>query len=415
MKVLLINNYHFRRGGADVVYLNTGKLLSENNHQVCYFSTHNQQNELTSFSKYFINMKVDTKASIHNKIRNSLSYYYNIEAVNKLELLIQTERPDIAHIHLYIGGMTSSILKVLRKNSIPVVYTAHDYRLVCPAYAFLDAKGKICEACKGKYFYKCAVKKCSKNSFLQSAVMSTEMYYRNLFYNPLKYIDGFIFVSDFSYMKHLQYLKGLRTKQILRLYNFIKIDKPVVCHSDYFLYYGRISQEKGIFTLVEAMRDIQECKLKIVGDGPQVGVLKDYCEKNHLKNIEFIGFLKGVELATVIKEAKFVILPSEWYENNPLTIIESYSFTTPVIGADIAGISEIITNGKTGYLFRTGDSKDLCVKIRMANSISHEDYCEMSLNSYNFAKEHFNTDINIEKLIEFYKTIIMRRNDKKNY
>lgn len=414
MKILLINNFHFRRGGADSVYLNIGQHLTERNHHVSYFSTNSAFNEYTTFSKYFINLKVDVNATLLNKISNSISYFYNKEALANLEKLVEIERPDIAHIHLYVGGVTSSIFSVLKKFKIPVVYTAHDYRLICPAYTFLDSKGKICEACNGKYFYKCMFKKCSKNNFLQSTVMSLEMYYRNIFFNPLKVIDGFIFVSDFSFNKHLKYMKRLNEKNVLKLYNFIKINEPVIFNSDYFLYFGRISNEKGISTLIESAILYRDFKLKIVGNGPQLNFLKNYCIKNNFKNIEFIGYLKGNELTKIIQNAKFVIVPSEWYENNPLTIIESYSLATPVIGADIAGISEIILEEETGYLFPKGDARELSKKIKIANSISQIKYEEMCLNAYKFAKKHFNNELNIDKLIEFYNITIESKNDKKN-
>ncbi|GAB1416548.1 glycosyltransferase family 4 protein [Paludibacter sp.] len=412
MKILQINNRHLRKGGADIVYLNTGQLLEELNYEVCYFSIKTTQNEPSKFNKYFIEQRVNVNASFWDKIKNTFYYFYNKDAARNLDLLIREEKPDIAHIHLYVGGLTSSIFKALKKHKIPVVYTAHDYRLVCPAYAFLDAKGIICEDCKGKYFYKCTLKRCSKNNSLQSFIMSLEMYYRNLFFNPIKMIDGFVFVSDFAYKKHLQYMPKLHGKHVIRLYNYSNTTKPKNLQSDYFLYYGRLSDEKGILTLIQAMEQLDSCSLKIVGDGPSFNQLQNYCTEYNIKNIEFTGYLKGDKLTSHIKNAKFIIVPSEWYENNPLTIIEAYSYGKPVIGSSVGGIPEIIINKETGFLFEMGDVTDLTDKLNIAQNISEEQYKLMCHNAFTFAEKYFNKDINLIKLVDFYNLVIKDYNEK---
>lgn len=406
MKILQINSCHFRRGGADVVYLNTGNLLSENGHQVSYFSILDKRNESTPFSKYFIEKKVDVRASFVSKLKNIFAYFYNKEAEKKLDMLLKDISPDIAHVHLYVGGLTSSVLKVLKRHGIPVVYTAHDYRLVCPAYAFLDASNNICEACKGKYFYMCTIKRCSKKNILQSAVMSAEMYYRNLFYNPAKYIDGFIYVSNFAKEKHNEYFQSLKTKKSLVLYNFTTGIKNTKTKKKYFLFFGRLSHEKGLNTLISAFSKLKSCELIIAGDGPERKKIEFTLIKNEISNIKCVGFVQGEALTELIANAFFVVVPSEWYENNPMTIVEAYRFGAPVIGANIGGIPEIINEGETGFLFESRDVESLTNVIQKAKSLSDSDYVKMCSNAINFSFENFNEEVHYKKLIDFYCEVI---------
>ena len=413
MKILLINNFHYRFGGASVVYLNTAEILQKQGHEVVFFSIKDEINLPTDNEIYFIDRKIHVGGKCKNKIENVKNYFYNRQSSVKLELLLKTEKPDIAHIHLFYGGITSSILPVLKRHNIPIVHTAHDYRLICPAYTFLDASNNICESCKMNKFYMCAVKKCSKNSFLQSLVMSIEMYYRNIFFNPLKYIDGFIFVSNFSRKKHIEYNPNFLGKSILTLYNSTTQEFNSNTISDYFLFYGRISAEKGILTLINSMDANPTVKLKIVGTGPQKEFLEIYTKKRKLSNVEFIGFKSGDELKDIVSNAKFIVVPSEWYENNPLTIVEAYSCGKPVIGADIAGISEIVIDGKTGFTFKSRDSIDLSEKIKKASIISDIDYISMCDNAFRFALENFNSSVNYNRLIDFYRLIISQNKNEK--
>ena len=148
MKILLINNFHYEFGGASVVYLNTARILENNGHHVIFFSIKDDNNLQTDSEKYFIDRKVQVGGNNKNNAKNFSKYFYNKQASTNLDLLLKENRPDIAHIHLFYGGITSSILPVLKNNGVPIVYTAHDYRLICPAYTFLNGRGNICESCK---------------------------------------------------------------------------------------------------------------------------------------------------------------------------------------------------------------------------------------------------------------------------
>lgn len=410
MKVLLIDVYNFNKGGAETVCFNTGKLLEEHGHQVVYFALKWEKNNPSPYSKYFPESKETRKGPL-KQVKNMVNYFYHFEAAKKMEQLIEDERPDIAHIHLMWGQITPSIFPVLRKHRIPILLTVHDYRIVCPAYLFRDGHGNICEACKGENFYKCITHTCCKGSKLLSAVMAAEMYFRNRFFNPAKYIDGFMYVSNFSRDKHEQYMPALKAKQNITLYNFsceIAKSPKTLSENKYYLFYGRLSDEKGVATLLRAFKDIPQCKLKIVGTGPKEQELKDFAKLSGMKNVEFLGFKRGQELMDLVKKAHFVIVCSECYENNPMSIIESYSYGTPVIGSRIGGIPEIVVEGKTGYQFVCGDSDDLRKKVEFADSLSAEDYSCLSAGTLTFAHDNLSLKSYYPKLIAFYNQFLKK-------
>lgn len=413
MKILLIDNFHYRRGGAEVVYLNTGNILQLHGHEVVYFSQKWPNNISCDQSKFFPS-GIDVKTARGCKrIKCIINYFYNFDAARKLKKIILKEKPDIAHIHLFWGGLSASILNVLKKNNIPVVHTVHDYRMVCPAYAFKNGKSEICEKCHLWHYFNCIRGKCSKNNLLMSILMTLEMYFRNLFFNPTKYISSFIFVSNFSKNKHIEHDKRFASTRNVVLYNFSNSDiinfaKSGISSSNYnyYLFYGRLSYEKGIETLIEAFSIHQDKNLKIVGTGPLESLLKEKCKKLQLKNIDFVGYKTGSELYSLVCNAKFVCVPSECYENNPMTIIESYTLGTPVIGAAIGGITEIILNDKTGYTFIAGDIDSLAKTIDIADKMKQDSYYCMKANAKQFAEENFNINNYYNALIKLYEEII---------
>lgn len=405
MKILLIDVYNYNKGGAETVCFNTGKMLEEHGHKVIYFTLKWNNNNPSPYSKYFPESK-ETRTGVFKQVKNVVNYFYHFEAAKKIEQLIQDEKPDLAHIHLLWGQITPSIFPVLKKYHIPILFTVHDYRIVCPAYTFRNGKGYICEECLGKYFYKCFTNTCTKGSKIMSAVMAAEQYFRNCFFSPAKYIDGFVYVSNFA--KHIQekYMPALKNKPNITLYNFSTsiVNTPKKISEDkYFLFFGRLSYEKGVLTLLEAFSKLPQYKLKIVGTGPLEKELKGFKEQHQFNNIEFLGYKRGKELEELVSNAHFVIVPSEWYENNPMTIIEAYSVGTPVIGAPIGGIPEIIINDKTGFQFTSGNANELKTCIERANNISTEEYSVFSKHAIEFAKQNMSKESYYPKLIQFYQ------------
>jgi glycosyltransferase involved in cell wall biosynthesis len=407
LKILLINNYHYRKGGADGVYFNTAELLKKHGHEVFFFSVKHPENVMDESNSFFATAQDYRNISAVGKLASVPSFFFNRSAYKKLMDLVEKIKPDLAHIHLFMGGLSASILLALKKKKIPVVHSVHDYRLICPAYLFLDGKNKICEKCKDKFYLHCTFNRCSENKLGQSFILSADAYVRKYLIKPINLIDRFIFVSKFSRDKHIEFNAGYAPKSEM-LYNFrpeLEAIRPTVVKGSYFLYFGRISREKGVGTLIEAAAKAG-ISLKIAGDGP---LLKKYSVR-HFDNIEFLGHRRGHELWSLIQGASFIIVPSEWYENNPLTIIESYALGKPVIGARIGGIPEILKDEKTGYLFEPGDQQGLEQILQKATGLSDAEYIQMSTNARTFAEQNFDPVANYRMLVRIYEDVIKTKN-----
>ncbi|MFZ2322263.1 MAG: glycosyltransferase family 4 protein [Ignavibacteriaceae bacterium] len=394
MKILQINNNHYRKSGTDSVYLNLINLLRFNGHEVIAFSFHDDHNLNEPFNDYFVEKKF---------LSNSFGKFYSFSAKNNLEKLILNHKPDIAHFHNIIGGLSLSILPLLKKYNIPVVVTIHGFKYLCPAYIFINGKGDICEDCKGGKYFKCVTNNCSPEGIIKSFALAVESYTRNLFLPFHKYIDNYIFLSQFFRNKFIEHYPSIADKSIF-FYNFIDkiIEIPKTTKGDYFLYFGRLDREKGIKTLIEAFSINQHEKLKIIGTGQ----LTEYVIKNKTFNVEFLGYKNWNILKEYIINASFIIVPSECYENNPMTIIEAYSLGKPVIGSNIGGIPEIILPGKTGYTFEPKNVKELSNIIQTASEININSFDQLSRNSVKFAQENFSSEIFYKKLMDVYSSVI---------
>lgn len=415
MKVLLIDVYNYRKGGAESVCFNTASLLEANGHSTVRFTLKWPDNEPSAFEGYFAESK-ETRRGPARQLRNMANYFYHREAARNLDRLLRDHRPDIAHIHLMWGQITGSILPVLRRHGVPVVYTVHDYRLVCPAYTFRNGRGRVCEKCGGGAFWHCFTNNCCKGNRLYSAVMAAEQYFRNAFFNPARYIDGFIYVSDFARAIQERYMPEAAAVRSIRLYNLAMsiADSPKKRPADpYFLYFGRLSYEKGTDTLLEAFSTMPQARLKLVGTGPEQEHLKRFVADRHMTNVEFLGYKQGRELADIVAGADFVVVPSEWYENNPMTVVEAYSVGTPVIGARIGGIPEIVVDRRrpsalqpTGFVFDSGDAGSLRQAVAEAIALSADDYEALSAGALAFARQNFDSDAYYRRLIEFYSLLL---------
>jgi len=405
MRILQINNFHYRKGGSEAVYFNTSELLEKKGHQVAHFSIKSQKNLNSPYSDFFIDNPDFFELSLPQKVMNAPKFFFSKEAPKKLELLINEFKPEVAHVHLLYGGITSSVLPLLKKYNIPVVFTLHDYKLLCPVYTFLDGRGQICETCMNNCYVTCFKKSCNKGSKPISLLTALECMYRDKFYAPEKYVSKFINVSQFSLQKHLD--KQDWQGKMEHLYNFIPNlkDINVTKSSDnYFLYLGRLVREKGTSTLVDAFGKVNSsAQLKIVGTGPLDDELKHQVKNNYISNIELLGYKTGNDLEDLIRNAKVIIVPSEWYENNPMSVIEAYAYGKPVIASNIGGLPEIVENGKTGFLFEPGNTASLSEVIDKVLHISDVEYDSFSQNARQFAEDHFSEEIHYQKLITIYQ------------
>jgi glycosyltransferase involved in cell wall biosynthesis len=402
MKILLINKYFYHKGGAETVFFDTAELLKKKGHELVFFSMKHPKNIRTEYEKYFVSETDYEKPGIGDSLRASMNILYSFEAKNRLEKLLQEEKPDIAHLHNIYHQISPSILHSLKKNKVPVVMTLHDYKLVCGSYALI-AGGKICEACKGRKYYNCFIKRCVKQSRLKSLLSTLEMYFHHRVLHVYRRVDAFISPSQF--LKYKIEEMGFRGR-IEYLPNFVEKEKyqpEAYTPGRSIAYFGRISKEKGISTLIDAVHGL-DLNLKIIGDGPIKDELFRRVEVRHQPNVQFLGYKNGADLVKEINSCQFVVLPSEWYENNPRSILEAFALGKPVIGSRVGGIPELIREGETGYVFAMGDPLELKKTIlRLINS--PEDIRRMGRNAMVVAESEFTASKHYERLMEIYKSI----------
>lgn len=368
MKILMIDKYFFIKGGAERYFFELKKLLESNGHEVIPFSMAHPDNFESPYSDYFVDniefngLSAFQKATQAPKILGRI--VYSQEAKKALARLIDATRPDIAHLHMIDHQLSPSILHVLRDYGIPVIQTCHQYKLVCPSYRlFVMHKNEICEKCVTGNFYHPLIERCHKNSLAASALVAFESYVHkwlkihdiiDLFHVPSQFLGGKLVEG------------GVKKERIWSQFYTINLDDypyhPQA--SDYFIYYGRLSEEKGVMTLLESIAPLPDMKLYIVGDGPHRAALEGYAAKNQMQNVQFLGNQGGGRLLELVQNSKFVVVPSEWYDNSPLVIYESFSMGKPVICSDLGGMPELVNDGENGFVFRAGDQAQLRERIR---------------------------------------------------
>jgi glycosyltransferase involved in cell wall biosynthesis len=406
MKILQINKYHFLKGGADSVFFNTEKLLQEHGHTVIPFCIHHPDNIPSEFDEYFVDAPEIRDLNGWEKVRSIPRFFFNQDAARKVEMLILKEKPDIAHVHNIFNGISLSVLPVLHRYHIPVVISMHETRFICPS-SYFNLRGKLCDNCRKSLFLNCALHKCYQDNLHISIISAFEMIHKDFFFHYDKYISQYIFLNKHYEDMHAARHQYFKDKGVI-LYNMLPAlnsIRPVMEKGDYLFYYGRITSEKGITTLIEAMKSLPDVKLIVAGKGTLLDNLKQIASAN----VQFVGFVKGKALDDYIDNASFIVVPSECEENNPMTVIEAYAHGKPVIGSRIGGIPEIIREGETGFIFQAFDKDDLIRTINKANSVSEADYMLFSNNSRNFADINFNPDKHYEKLMEIYKRSIITK------
>lgn len=404
MKILQINKFFYIKGGPERCMFNTAEILKKKGHEIAFFSMRHPDNFDTIWNNYFVsNVEFNKKSSSKEKLGLFFNTLYSREAAKNLDKLISDFKPDLAHIHNFNHQLTPSILSPLYKNRIPIVITLHDYKLVCPSYSMLN-HGRVCELCKGQKFFHSARTRCHKDSFSASFLATLESYLHHQILGSYKKVNCFISPSKFLIHKCKE--MGLKGEYVY-LPNFIDVKnmtpKPA-SESNAITYCGKLSEEKGISTLVRAVKGLK-ISLNALGDGPLKEELQEYATNNGIDNAYFLGHLNGDRLFRTISDALFAVVPSEWYENNPFSILEAFALGKPVIGSKIGGIPELIEDGITGFTFEPGNIKDLRSKIGFM--ISNKDkVLEMGRNARRLIEEEFDAETHYQKLIEIYKEAI---------
>lgn len=413
MKILLINKYHYSRDGGTRAYFDLAKILIAHGHEVAFFSMKHPMNEPSEFSDFFVdNIDYrDDNLSWKDKVTATLNIFYNFKAKRKLSLLLKKFKPDIAHLHVIYHQLSPSIIDTLKKNKIPMVMTLHDYKLICPNYNLL-VRGKIWERSRPDKYYRCFFDRCVKDSYLKSLVCTIEAYLHkflriyskvNLFISPSRFLIAKF--REFDFKKEIVYLPN----PFLPEKNTTAVSlqsRGGDCEGAYILYYGRLSEEKGVADLLRAYGLLKaKTSLYIVGTGPQEIELKNIVAREKISRVEFFGYRTGAELWRLVSGATAVIMPSKWYENAPYIVVEAMALKKIVIAAAIGGLTELISDGVNGFLFEPGNVEDLQKKIKYV--LAHPELSEsLGREAGATVKEKNDKEKYYESLKEIYERAI---------
>ena len=444
MRILLVNKYFYRKGGAETYFFALAEGLKALGHEVAFFSMKHPNNEPSRWSKYFVSEKDYVgEISAFKKVQEASTLIYSFEAKRKFEALLEEFKPDIIHMNNVHRQLTLSILDApyLKKHHVPVVYTAHDYILLCPAYTMVNGRGEVCDACLDRHFMHATKNICVKGSRAKSALATMEAEFLK-FHHSYDKIDLIIAPSKFMKSKldeggfagktvaMQNFLTDSQMAMGARVANTHKFEDTKAGARPYFLFFGRLSKEKGILTLVKAflqaaglakgndtvrnddrgtrtLPDVWD--LKIVGDGPERGAIEQLIAsagQQAASRIHLLGYKSGEKLHREVGNARFTVLSSEWRENMPYSGLESLAAQTPIIGARIGGIPELVEEGKTGVTFESGDAVDLLNSMRKCSAVSASSYSSMQ----RFCREYVNARCLQNKyaltLIDLYERVI---------
>ena len=390
MKVLLANKFYYRRGGDCIYMLNLEKLLKAHGHEVAVFAMEYPENLDTPWKKYFPkNM---------SKLMAFTRPFGSHEVKSKFKKLLDDFKPDVVHLNNVHTQLSPVMAELAQQRGIKVVWTLHDYKLLCPRYDCLKNGNTICETCFKGDKKACLDNKCMKGSKLASFIGFKEAIVWN---RERLEASTNVFICPSQFMADKMVQGGFSKSKMQTLCNFIDVEKCKFSSTDgtddvellpkkedYYCFIGRLSHEKGAKTLIEAANQLPY-KLVIIGGGPLMDELKSVAHTN----IEFVGFKQWDDIKQLVGKARFSVIPSEWYENNPLSVIEAQCLGTPVLGANIGGIPEL-----TDYTFSSGNIADLKTKIeKMWNS--EFDYQQIASD----AQHRYDAETYYDKLINIYK------------
>jgi len=409
MKTLIVNKFFYPKGGSENAVFAIAENLVQHGNEVRFFSMKNVKNIKSDDEKYFVSeIDFHSLKSPFEKINAFFRVLFSFEAKKKIEVLIKEFKPEILQVHNIEHQITPSIFFVAKKYNVKIIKFLHDFKVVCPAYNMLWGDGTICPGlCRNNKFFWCTIKRCSHNNFFWSLTNTLEMYFHHSILHSYDLVD--VFISPSRFLKDKVEEMGFK-KKIVVLPNFVWLDEfepSYEFEENTICYFGRLSKEKGLFTLLNAIKGL-DVKLKIIGEGP----LKENLQKitagfslRDKENIQFLGYKTGEELKNEIRKSMFVVLPSEWYENNPKTVLESFALGKPVIGSRIGGIPELVIDEITGYTFEVGNVEDLKEKIVYLVK-NPQKIVKLGRNARKYVEENHNPDKYYQELMKICRQIL---------
>jgi len=401
--LLTVNNYYYYRGGAETVFLEQNRMFEALGWNVVPFSMKHPKNLHTPWSKYFIEeIEFGEKYALREQLARVPKVIYSVEAKRNLGRLLDRVQPDICHAHNIYHHISPSILGLLKRRGIPTVLTLHDLKIACPAYNMLAPDG-ICERCRGGRVYNVLLHRCIKRSAALSAVVMIEAMVHRMLGSYRNSVSRFVVPSRFYIDKLSEW--GIPTELFSHVPNFVDTDRyrPQYAPGSAFVYFGRVSPEKGLATLIRAAAAVP-CRLLVIGSGPDLEGMRRLAAAVKA-DVTFPGFLSGAALHAAVRSARAVVLPSEWYENAPLSVLEAYALGKPVIGARIGGIPELIRENETGVCFTSGDAAGLAAVLGDFLRRPDGELEEMGMRARRWVETEFTASIYRTRILRIYRDL----------
>jgi glycosyltransferase involved in cell wall biosynthesis len=398
--LLNVNNYYYRRGGADALALDHGRLLEARGWDVVPFAMHHPQNEPSPWSDYFVDeAELGTDYGLVGNAKRAGRAIYSFHARRRLGALLDVVRPDVAQLHNVYHHISPSITSLLKSRGIPTVLIAHDLKLACPSYSMLTHDG-VCERCKDGRLRHVIANRCVKGSVALSTVAFVESRLHRSLGSYVDNVDRIITSSEFYLELFVEW--GFDPDKFVHVPNHVDAGRfePDPNPGRSFVYFGRLSPEKGLATLIRAGA-AAGVPLTLIGTGPAESELRALAADLG-GDVTFTGRLDGDSLYDAVREARAVVVPSEWYENQPVSLLEAYALGKPVIGARIAGIPEMVRDGESGYLFESGNTDDLAATLRRVADLSDPGVRELGRCARSWVAEEFTSERYVEGILAVY-------------
>ena len=361
MRILVVNKFYWEKGGSERVLFDLAHGYEAAGHEVIPFSMASTRNLPSPHADRFVPEVRWEGGGPLGALRAAAHVIHSAEAKARLAALLRDLRPDVAHLHNFHHQLSPSIVDALREAGIPAVHTLHDYKVVCPNY-LLFTEGAVCERCAGGRFGHAVRHRCLRGSLAASAVGAVESAWHRargtlergirVFVAPSRFLAGKIAAMGFGAPTRV-IPNGLDVSEIL----------PATSAGEGFLYAGRLSREKGVGTLLEAVRRAGDIRLTVAGDGPDADRLRRSAADAGGR-VRFVGALPRTEVLALARGSRAVVMPSEWYENAPMAALEALASGVPVIASAIGGLPEIVRDDDTGVLVPPGSPDALANALR---------------------------------------------------
>lgn len=395
MKILMVNKFLYPRGGAETYMLQIGEYLQSRGHEVEYFGMRDPRNTVGN-RLGLETAAMDFRSTGLRRLWYPFRILYSLEAKRKIRRVIQAFSPDIVHLNNIYYHLTPSVIDGAAELGVPMVETVHDFQPLCPNHMMLE-RMTPCTRCAEGSVWNCARRKCIHGSRIKSILGSLEgsLYRRRPTYAK---VGGFICPSRF--MEQMLNRDPRFRGKTVTLHNFIRTGaaEPVE-KGNYVLYFGRLSEEKGIDRLLAACRLIPEVPFVVAGSGP----LERLLERDRPVNVNYVGFQKGRDLNALIRRARFSVYLPIWYENCPFSVLESLALGTPVLANRIGGIPELIRDGETGVLLDRFTPQEYAARIRELY-FDRERIARLTENCENW-QDFLTIKAYCDKLMELYRSI----------